>query len=73
MLPRTETERPILQLETEVDISLMKFFKTVVDLQEERYGCPIHESYLTERQIKGDLVSGVLASHWGSKPIRIVI
>ena len=71
--PRTETERPILQLETKVNNSLTKFFKTLVDLQEERYGCPIHELYLTKSQIGGDLVSGVLACHWGSKPNRIVI
>ena len=57
---RTETERLILQLETKMNSSLTKFFKMVVDLQEERYGCPLHELYLTKRQIGGDLVSGVV-------------
>ena len=33
MSPRTETERPILQLETEVNNSLTKFFKTLAATQ----------------------------------------
>ena len=61
---RTETERLILQLETKMNSSLTKFFKMVVDLQEERYGCPLHELYLTKRQIGGDLVSGVGVFVW---------
>ena len=51
---RTPAERQILQLETKMKNSLMKCFKTKVDLWEERYDSTLYEDYLLNRQIWGN-------------------